>query len=140
VRRCRCYQRQRAKARPRLAHTLGDAGEGGIRGEGQGRGEEASGLRMGGVCVCTCRDRGAVDVKVYIQWSGLGEDVADLRFELGVNGSAAEALLVMLTYAQHDQSIRQHTSASSGRHRNWSCCQHTSAVVTSSATGNADVF
>ena len=81
-------------------------------------------MRMGGVCVCKCRDRGTVDVKVYIQWSGLGEDVADLRFELGVNGSAAEALLVMLTYAQHDQSsksIIQHTSASSERQRNWSC-------------------
>jgi hypothetical protein len=76
---------------------------------------------MRGVCVCTCRDRGAVDVKVDAQWSGLGEDVADLRFELGVNGSAEEAQLVMLTYAQHDQSIRQHTSASSERQRSWSC-------------------
>ncbi len=43
--------------------------------------------------MCTCRDRGAVDVKVDTQCSGLGEDVADLRFELGVNGIEAEAQL-----------------------------------------------
>ncbi len=44
-----------------------------------------------GVSVCKCRDRGAVDVKVDMQCSGLGEDVTNLKFELGVKGSAAEA-------------------------------------------------
>ena len=46
--------------------------------------------------MCTCRDRGAVDVKVDAQCSDLGEDVADLRFELGVKDSAAEAELVLV--------------------------------------------
>ncbi len=70
-----------------------DEGEGGLQGEASG--EEARGLGVGGVSVCTCRDRGAVDVKVDTQCSGLGEDVANLIFELGVKGSAAEAELVL---------------------------------------------
>ncbi len=46
--------------------------------------------------MCTCRDRGTVDVKVDAECSGLGKDVADLRFELGVKDSAAEAELVLV--------------------------------------------
>ncbi len=42
-----------------------------------------------------CRDRGTVDAKVDTQCSDLGEDVVDLRFGLGVKGSAAEAELVL---------------------------------------------
>ena len=45
--------------------------------------------------MCTCGDRGVVDVKVDMQCSGLSEYVANLRFELGVKGSAAEAELVL---------------------------------------------
>ena len=45
--------------------------------------------------MCACRDRGT-DVEVDTQCSGRGEDVADLRFELGVKGSAAEAELVLV--------------------------------------------
>jgi hypothetical protein len=48
--------------------------------------------------VCGRRDRGAVDVKVDTQCRGLGEDVGDLRFELGVNDSAAEAQLVLFMF------------------------------------------
>ena len=44
--------------------------------------------------VCACRGRGAIEVKVDAQGRGLGEDVADLRFELGVKSSAAEGELV----------------------------------------------
>ena len=51
---------------------------------------------MGGVSVCECRDRGAIDVKVDTLDRGIGEDVADLRFELGVKGSSASAELVLL--------------------------------------------
>ena len=36
--------------------------------------------------MCVCRDRG--DVKVDTQGRGLGEDVVDLRFDLGVKSSA----------------------------------------------------
>ena len=36
------------------------------------------------------------DVKVCTQCRGLGEDVADLKFELRVKGSAAEAELVLV--------------------------------------------
>ena len=43
---------------------------------------------------CACRDRDAIEVKVDAQGHGLGEDVADLRFELGVKSSAAEGELV----------------------------------------------
>jgi hypothetical protein len=71
-----------------------DEGEGGIQGEASRK--EARGLGVGGVSVCTCRDRGAIDVKVDMQCSGLGEDVANLRFELGVKDSAAEAELVLV--------------------------------------------
>ena len=41
---------------------------------------------VGGVSMCTvkCRDRYVIDVKVDTQDRGLGEGVADLRFELGV--------------------------------------------------------
>ena len=46
--------------------------------------------------MCACRDRGAIDVKVDTQGCGLGEDVADLRVELGVKRSAAEAELVQV--------------------------------------------
>ncbi len=31
-----------------------------------------------------CRDKGVIDVEVDTQDRGLGEDVTDLRFELGV--------------------------------------------------------
>ena len=48
------------------------------------------------VVVCTCRDRGVVDVKVGTQCTGLGEDVGDLTFELVVKNSAAKAELVLL--------------------------------------------
>ena len=51
---------------------------------------------MGRVSVCTCSGRGAVDVKLDTQCSGLCEDVADLRFELRVKGRAAEAELVLV--------------------------------------------
>ena len=46
--------------------------------------------------MCECRDRGAIDVKVDTLDRGIGEDVADLRFELGVKGSSASAELVLL--------------------------------------------
>ncbi len=46
--------------------------------------------------MCTYRDRDAVDVKVDAQCSGLGEDVVNLRFELGVKDSAAEEELVLV--------------------------------------------
>jgi hypothetical protein len=46
------------------------------------------------VSACACRDRDAIEVKVDAQGHGLGEDVADLRFELGVKSSAAEGELV----------------------------------------------
>ena len=36
------------------------------------------------------------DVKVDIQGCGLGEDVADLRFERGVESNTAEAELVLV--------------------------------------------
>ena len=62
-------------------HTLGGAGKGGILGKGSG--EEARGLGVGRVSVCTCRDTVTVDVKLDTQCSGLSEDV-DLRFELGL--------------------------------------------------------
>ncbi len=39
----------------------------------------------------TLSDRGVIDVKVDTQGCSLGEDVADLRFELGAESSAAEA-------------------------------------------------
>jgi hypothetical protein len=51
-----------------------------------------------GVCV-TVREaimRSAIDAKVHTQGCGLGEKVADLRFELGVKSSAAEAELVLV--------------------------------------------
>ena len=51
-----------------------------------------------GVCV-TVREaimRSAIDAKVDTQGCGLGENVADLRFELGVKRSAAEAELVLV--------------------------------------------
>ena len=40
--------------------------------------------------------RSAIDAKVDTQGCGLGENVADLRFELGVKRSAAEAELVLV--------------------------------------------
>ncbi len=43
---------------------------------------------------CACKDRDAIEVKVDAQGHGLGEDVADLRFEMGVKSSAAEGELV----------------------------------------------
>ena len=46
--------------------------------------------------MCTCRDRGTVDVKVDSQCSDLGEDVADVSFEQEVKDSAAEAELVLV--------------------------------------------
>ena len=56
--------------------------------------------------------------KVYTvtdtQYSGLGEDVADLRFEVGVKGSAAEVLSLRATELQ--QSCNR-----ARRKRNWSC-------------------
>ena len=52
-------------------------GEGGIQGEGSG--EEARGLGVGGVRVCKCRDRGAVDFKADVQCIGHSEDVALAR-------------------------------------------------------------
>ena len=45
--------------------------------------------------MCACRDRGAIDVEVDTQGCGLGEDVADLRFELGVKSRAAEVEVVL---------------------------------------------
>ena len=53
-------------------------GKGDIQGEGSG--EEARSLGVGGVRVSTCRDRGTVDFKINAQYNGLGEDVADLGF------------------------------------------------------------
>ena len=53
-----------------------DEGDGGIQAEASG--EEARGLGVGGVSVCTCRDRGAVDVKIDVQCSVLDDDVANL--------------------------------------------------------------
>ena len=44
--------------------------------------------------MCTCRDRGAVELR--LMRSDLGEDVADLGFELGVKDSAAEEKLVLV--------------------------------------------
>ena len=38
----------------------------------------------------------AIDVKVDTEGCGLGEDVANLRFELGVERSAAERELVLV--------------------------------------------
>jgi hypothetical protein len=64
------------------SHTQGGAGEGGILGKGSGG--EAKGLGAGRVSVCMRRDRGTVDVKVDTQCTGLVEDVADLRFVLGL--------------------------------------------------------
>ncbi len=46
--------------------------------------------------MCAYRDRGAIDIKVDTQGRGLGEDVADLRFEQEVKGSAAEAELGLI--------------------------------------------
>ena len=40
--------------------------------------------------------RSVIDAKVDTQGCGLGENVADLRFELGVKSSAAEAELVLV--------------------------------------------
>lgn len=48
--------------------------------------------------MCTCRDRGTVDVKVDAQCSGLGEDAVNLRLELGVKDSAAEEELVLVVF------------------------------------------
>ncbi len=48
---------------------------------------------MSGMGECV---RVAIDVKVDTQGCGLGEDIADLRFELGVTSSAAEAELVLV--------------------------------------------
>ena len=50
--------------------------------------------------VCACRGRGAIEVKVDAQGRGLGEDVADLRFELGVKSSAAFVEEIRITQAQ----------------------------------------
>ena len=44
-------------------------------------------------CVCV---RSAIDVKVYTHGCALGEDVANLRFELGVESSAAETERVLV--------------------------------------------
>jgi hypothetical protein len=46
--------------------------------------------------VCVVIGASSGDVKVDIQDYDLGEDVADLRFELGVESSTAEAELVMV--------------------------------------------
>ena len=46
--------------------------------------------------VCAREDIGAINIKVYTQGCGLGEDVANLRFELGVESSAAETELVLV--------------------------------------------
>ena len=43
--------------------------------------------------VCACAQR---DVPIDTQGRGLGEDVADLRLELGVKGGAAEAELILV--------------------------------------------
>ena len=52
--------------------TQSRSGEDGIQ-EG-GSKEETKGLGVGGVSVCTCRDKDTVDVKVDTQYSGLGEE------------------------------------------------------------------
>ena len=54
---------------------------------------------MGGVSVYAWSHRSVIDVKVDTKGCGLGEDVADLRFELGVDSvesSAAETELVLV--------------------------------------------
>jgi hypothetical protein len=48
------------------------------------------------VCACSLCHRSAIDVKVDEQNCGLGEDVPDLRFELGVERSAEEVELVLV--------------------------------------------
>ena len=67
---CKCSKFEEVEA----SHTE----KGDIQGEGSG--EEARSLGVGGVRVSTCRDRGIVDFKVDAQCNGLGEDVTDLRF------------------------------------------------------------
>ena len=46
----------------------------------------------------TKRHRSVINVKIDTQGCGLGEDVADLRFELGVESSAVETELVVVMY------------------------------------------
>ncbi len=48
------------------------------------------------MCVCVAIGASSDDVKVDIQDYDLGEDVADLRFELGVESSTTEAELVLV--------------------------------------------
>jgi hypothetical protein len=60
--------------------------------------------------VCECRDSGAIDFKVDVLVSGICEDVADLRFELGVKSSAAEAELDLAVCVAHAQLLTLHRS------------------------------
>ena len=48
------------------------------------------------MCVCVVTGASSGDVKVDIQGCDLGEDVADLRFELVVEISTTEAELVLV--------------------------------------------
>ena len=82
--------------------------------------------------MCVCRDRG--DVKVDTQGRGLGEDVADLRFEQEVKGSAAEAELV--SWCWHAVALRMPTPEAANKRTvslwaskkqvnvSVSCCRH----------------
>ena len=54
---------------------------------------------MGGVIKCVCvtdAPIGVIDVKVDTQECGLGENVADLRFELGVKSSAEQSSYALI--------------------------------------------
>jgi hypothetical protein len=53
---------------------------------------------VGGVSAYARRGRYSVDVKVDTQGCGLGEDVADLRFELGEKSKVVEAELVLVVW------------------------------------------
>ena len=86
---CRCGERLRAKAggRRSLAHTrwlLVRAGEGVPNREREvNRRREVCECQEASECVCVSY-RSTIDVQVDTKGCVLGEDVADLRFELGV--------------------------------------------------------
>jgi hypothetical protein len=54
----------------------------------------------------------AIDVKVDTQGCVLGEDIADLRFELGVTSSAAkvELVLVVLSICSTPEAVKRKRS------------------------------
>ena len=55
-------------------------------------------LSVWGVSVCVWSYRSTIDVKVDTYGCGLGEDVANLRFELGVENSAVETEQVLVIF------------------------------------------